>query len=53
MQFLSTIPPYAGSLRYAIHREFGQLAGWLHAQDRVEGQPEDSPRRRTADAAQE
>jgi hypothetical protein len=30
MRFLSTIPPYAGSLRLAIHRELGQLAGWLH-----------------------
>jgi hypothetical protein len=51
MQFLSTIPPYAGSLRYAIHQEFGRIAGWLHAQDRTERQPEDLLRRRTADAA--
>lgn len=31
MQFLSTTPPYAGTLRYAIHRKVGQFAGWLHA----------------------
>ncbi len=39
MQFLSTIPPYAGSLRYAIHRELGQFAGWLHAPGGAEHQP--------------
>jgi hypothetical protein len=30
MEFFSTTPPYAGSLRYAIYRQLGQLAGWLH-----------------------
>ena len=30
MEFFSTTPPYAGSLRYAIHRQLGQFAGWLH-----------------------
>ena len=36
MEFLSTTPPYAGSLRHAIHRELGQFAGWLHAPDKVD-----------------
>lgn len=36
MEFLSTTPPYAGSLRYAIHRELGQFAGWLHASKKVD-----------------
>ena len=31
MEFLSMVPPYAGTLRYAIHRECGQFAGCLHA----------------------
>src|SRR5262245_58464946 len=31
MEFLSMVPPYAGTLRYAIHRELGQFVGWLHA----------------------
>jgi hypothetical protein len=44
MQFLSTLPPYAGSLRYAIHREFGLLAGRLHAQDSAVGLPDGSSR---------
>jgi hypothetical protein len=35
MEFLSTTPPYAGTLRHAIHREIGQFAGWLHAPDKV------------------
>jgi hypothetical protein len=30
VEFFSTTPPYTGSLRYAIHRQLGQLAGWLH-----------------------
>ena len=33
MEFLSTTPPYAGSFRYAIHREVGQFAGWLHSDE--------------------
>ena len=53
MEFLSTTPPYAGSLRYAFHRELSQLGGWLHALERVEGQPQDLSRRGTADAADE
>ena len=53
MQFLSTVPPYAGSLRYAIHRELGQLAGWLHAPGGADRQPQDLSRRRTADATEE
>jgi len=36
MEFLSTTPPYAGSLRYAIHREVGQFAGWLHATQKMD-----------------
>src|SRR5262245_54110891 len=51
MEFLSTTPPYAGSLRYAFHRQLGQFRGWLHALDRVEGQAQDLPRRRPAGAA--
>jgi hypothetical protein len=31
MEFLSMVPPYAGTLRYAIHRELGQFTGCLHA----------------------
>lgn len=36
--FLSIIPPYAGTLRYAIHRELGQFAGCLHAPERADDQ---------------
>ena len=36
MEFLSTTPPYAGTLRYAIHRELGQFAGWIHAPERTD-----------------
>jgi hypothetical protein len=36
MEFLSTTPPYAGSLRYAMHREIGQLAGLLHPPEKVD-----------------
>jgi hypothetical protein len=50
MQFLTTVPPYAGSLRYAIHRELNQLAGWVHVADAPDAQPADSSRRRAADA---
>jgi hypothetical protein len=53
MEFLSTTPPYAGSLRHAIHRKLGQFGGWLHAVEKVDGQPEDLSRRRTAGAAEE
>jgi len=53
MEFLSTTPPYAGSLRYAIHRELGQFGGLLHALERVDGQPQDLSRRGTAGAADE
>jgi hypothetical protein len=28
-QFLSTMPPHAGSLRYGMRRECSELAGWL------------------------
>ena len=42
MRFLSTAPPYAGSLRYAIHRELHQLAGWVHVPDGTDAQPTDS-----------
>ena len=28
-QFLSTIAPHAGSLRYGMRRECSELAGWL------------------------
>ncbi len=42
MQFLSTTPPYAGSLRHAIHRELGQFAGWLHATERTDDPPADA-----------
>lgn len=52
MEFLSTTPPYAGSLRHAIHRELGQFGGWLHPPERVDG-PQDLSRRRTAGAADE
>ena len=41
VQFLSTMPPYAGTLRYAIHRELGQFAGWLHGPERA-GRLEDN-----------
>jgi hypothetical protein len=27
--FLSTTPPYAGTLRHVMHRELNRLAGWL------------------------
>jgi hypothetical protein len=52
MQFLSTAPPYAGSLRYAIHRELHTFAGWVHAPAGTEGQSTDSSRRGTADATE-
>jgi hypothetical protein len=52
MQFLSTTPPYAGTFRYAIHRELGQFAGWLHAPEGEGDQPEDLSRRRTAGPAE-
>jgi hypothetical protein len=42
MEFLSTTPPYAGTLRYAIHRELGQFAAWLHAPDKAADQPVDA-----------
>jgi hypothetical protein len=42
MEFLSTTPPYAGTLRYAIHRELAQFAAWLHAPDKVADQPADA-----------
>jgi hypothetical protein len=38
MEFISTRPPYTGSLRYAIYRELGQLSGWLHATDKAGSQ---------------
>ena len=53
MQFLTTVPPYAESLRYAIHRELHQLAGWVHVADDPDTQPADSSRRRAADATDE
>jgi hypothetical protein len=53
VQFLSTTPPYAGSLRYAIYRELGQFAGWLHASGAADSQSKDPSRRRTADATEE
>ena len=34
VRFLSVTPPYAGSLRYMMRTETGDLAGWLN--DRVE-----------------
>ena len=36
MEFLSMVPPYAGTLRYAIHRELGQFAGWIHTPERAD-----------------
>ena len=42
MEFLSTTPPYAGTLRYAIHRELAQVAGWLRGPDRAEEQTADA-----------
>lgn len=42
MKFLSTTPPYAGTLRYAIHRELGQFAAWLNAPDNAADQPADA-----------
>ena len=53
MQFLAATPPYAGTFRYAIHRELGQFAGWLHAPEGEGDQPEDLSRRRTAGPATE
>lgn len=35
MEFLSTTPPYAGTLRHAIHREIGQFPGLLHSPEKV------------------
>jgi hypothetical protein len=29
-KFLSVAPPYAGSLRYLMRKEIGELAGWLN-----------------------
>jgi hypothetical protein len=28
-EFLSTMPPYAGTLRYLMRRELNRLAGWV------------------------
>ena len=42
MEFLATTPPYAGTLRYAIHRELGQFAAWLQASDNPADQPADA-----------
>lgn len=36
MEFLSMVPPYAGTLRYAIHRELGPFAGCVHAPERAD-----------------
>jgi hypothetical protein len=33
-EFLTTAPPYAGSLRYAMHCERQALAGWLSTNKR-------------------
>ena len=51
VQFLSTTPPYAGTLRHAIHRELGQFSGFIHPPDGG-GRPEEMSRRRTADATE-
>src|SRR5262245_25125358 len=32
-QFLSTMPPYAGTLRHLIRRELNRLAGWLRREE--------------------
>jgi PilZ domain-containing protein len=32
-QFLSTTPPYAGTLRHLMRRELSRLAGWLRAKE--------------------
>jgi PilZ domain len=32
-QFLSTTPPYAGTLRHLMRRELNRLAGWLRAKE--------------------
>jgi hypothetical protein len=32
-QFLSTTPPYAGTLRYLMRREMNRLAGWLRTKE--------------------
>ena len=32
-QFLSTTPPYAGTLRYMMRRELNKLAGWLRTKE--------------------
>jgi hypothetical protein len=42
MKFISTTPPYAGTLRYAIHRELGQFAAWLQSPDKAADQPADA-----------
>jgi hypothetical protein len=52
MEFLSTTPPFAGSLRHAIHRELGRFSGWLHAPERVDGH-QDLSCRRTAGTSDE
>jgi len=31
--FLSTTPPYAGTLRYLLRRELSRLIGWLRARE--------------------
>jgi hypothetical protein len=32
-QFLSTTPPYAGTLRHLMRRELNRLAGWLRTKE--------------------
>jgi hypothetical protein len=32
-KFLSTTPPYAGTLRYTIRCDIGRLAGWLETEN--------------------
>ena len=32
-QFLSTTPPYAGTLRYVMRRDLSKLAGWLRTKE--------------------
>lgn len=36
-EFLTTAPPYAGSLRYAMRREREALSGWIGASDKPRG----------------
>lgn len=36
-KFLSTTPPYAGTLRYTMRCDVGGLAGWLDTESAVEG----------------